>query len=266
MYLEYWGLDKYPFDNVPDPDFFFMSKPHEEGLTRLLYAVERGKGCALLSGEVGAGKTTLGKVLLRKISKERYDIAMIANPCLETKEFLQDILYKLGITDVPESKVEILRILYKKLTDNLEQNKGTLLIIDEAQFIAESTLEEIRLLLNYQLSNRFLLTIFLMGQPELVDKVKAIKQLAQRVEISYFLRSFNFKETTDYIFFREKKAGLSKNVFSKQAIEIIFEHSNGIPRIINNLCDLSLLVGSGEKKTMVTYEVIKDIIDDGAVF
>lgn len=266
MYLEYWGIKKYPFDNVPDPDFFFMSKPHEEGLTRLLYAVERGKGCALLSGEVGAGKTTLGKVLLRKISKERYDIAMIANPCLETKEFLQDILYKLGITDVPDSKVEILRILYKKLTDNLDQNKGTLLIIDEAQFIAESTLEEIRLLLNYQLSNRFLLTIFLMGQPELVDKVKAIKQLAQRVEISYFLRSFNFEETTDYIFFREKKAGLSKNVFSKQAIEIIFEHSNGIPRIINNLCDLALLVGSGEKKTMITYEVIKDIIDDGAVF
>ena len=137
MYLEYWGLKKYPFDNVPDPDFFFMSKPHEEGLTRLLYAVERGKGCALLSGEVGAGKTTLGNVLLRKISKERYDIAMIANPCLETREFLQDILYKLGITDVPDSKVEILRMLYTKLTGNLEQNKGTLLIIDEAQFIAE---------------------------------------------------------------------------------------------------------------------------------
>jgi len=266
MYLEYWGLKRYPFDNVPDPDFFFMSKPHEEGLTRLLYAVERAKGCALLSGEVGAGKTTLGKVFLRKISKERYDIAMIANPCLETKEFLQDILYKLGIADVPDSKVEILRILYKKLTDNLDQNKGTLLIIDEAQFIAETTLEEIRLLLNYQLSNRFLLTIFLMGQPELVERVKAIKQLAQRVEISYFLRPFNFKETTDYIFFREKKSGLSKNVFSKQAIEIIFEHSNGIPRIINNLCDLALLVGSGEKKKMITYEVIKDIIEDGAVF
>ena len=166
---------------------------------------------------------------------------------------VQDILYKLGITDVPDSKVEILRILYKKLTDNLEQNKETLLIIDEAEFIAGSTLEEIRLFLNYQLSNRFLLTIFL-GQPELVDKVKAIKQLAQRVEISYFLRSFNFKETTDYIFFREKRAGLSKNVFSKQAIEIIFEHSKGIPRIINNLCDLSLLVGSGEKKTMITYD------------
>jgi len=131
---------------------------------------------------------------------------------------VQDILYKLGITDVPDSKVEILRILYKKLTDNLEQNKETLLIIDEAEFIAGSTLEEIRLFLNYQLSNRFLLTIFL-GQPELVDKVKAIKQLAQRVEISYFLRSFNFKETTDYIFFERKRRASARMCLANRPLK-----------------------------------------------
>ncbi len=178
----------------------------------------------------------------------------------------REILYQFGEDSSKMGRIDILHRFNEVLYNNSKEGKKSILIIDEAQFIAESTLEEIRLLLNYQLSNRFLLTIFLMGQPELVDKVKAIKQLAQRVEISYFLRSFNFKETTDYIFFREKKAGLSKNVFSKQAIEIVFEHSNGIPRIINNLCDLALLVGSGEKKTMITYEVIKDIIDDGAVF
>jgi general secretion pathway protein A len=266
MYLEYWGLEKLPFENVPDPRFFYMSKPHEEGLTRLLYAVEMRKGCALLSGEAGCGKTSLSRVFMRKISGERLDVAVISNPCDDPKEFLQDVSYKLQLVNVPNSKVEILRMLNKKLTENMKANKETVLIVDEAQLLTEPTLEEIRLLLNFQLSDRFLITIFLLGQPELINKIKRIKQLEQRIAIRYFLRPFNAEETQIYILFRQKKAGGRKNLFSREAIELVYEYSGGMPRSINNLCDLALLVGFGEKRKMISSETIKDIIDDGEVF
>lgn len=266
MYLEYWGFKKFPFDNVPDPEFFYLSKTHEEGLTRLIYAVERRKGCALLSGDPGTGKTILSKVFLQRISGRRFNVAMISNPCLDTTEFLQDVLYKLDFKDVPNSKVQILQVLNKRLIENMNDDRETVLVIDEAQLLTEGTMEEIRLLLNFQLSNRFLLTIFLMGQPEMIEKIKRIKQLEQRIAIRYYLRPFNHEETAKYILFREKKAGGMKNVFSRQSIDLVFKHSNGVPRMINNLCDLALLVGSGAKKEMITSDLIKEILEDGAVF
>jgi len=266
MYLDYWGFERFPFDNVPDPDFFYLSKPHEEGLTRLIYAAQMRKGCALLSGDIGCGKTTLSKVFLQRMSKEKSDIALISNPCIEPKEFLQDVLYKFQITDVPDSKVEILRVLNNRLTENMKEDKETLLVVDEAQLLTEVTLEEIRLLLNFQLSNRFLLTIFLFGQPELINKIQKIKQLEQRIAIKYLLRPFNLKETTGYILFREKRAGAKKNVFSQQAIEMVYNHSEGLPRGINHLCDLALLIGFGEKRKTIGSEIIGDILDDGSVF
>jgi general secretion pathway protein A len=266
MYLEYWGLKKFPFDNVPDPEFFYLSKPHEEGLARLIYAVKRKKGCALLSGDPGSGKTILSKVFLQRIERDKFEIGIISNPCTDTVEFLQDILYKLDFKEVPNSKVQILQVLSRRLNENVDNGKETLLIIDEAQLLTSETLEEVRLLLNFQISNRFLLTIFLMGQPELLDKIKKIKQLEQRIAIKYYLRPFNFKETAKYVLFRMKRAGISRNVFTKQAIDLVFRHSSGLPRLINNLCDLALLVGSGEKREVISSDLIKDVLGDGAVF
>ncbi|MCP4683614.1 MAG: AAA family ATPase [Desulfobacterales bacterium] len=266
MYLDYWGFSKFPFDNVPDPDFFFLSRPHEEGLTRLLYAVERGKGCALLSGHIGCGKTTLSNVFIQKIPQENFDVGVITNPSPGPVQFLQDVLYKFGIPEVPDNKVRILQFLNNKLTGNLQENKETLLIVDEAQLLSEDTLEEIRLLLNFQLSKRFLLTIFLIGQPELVDKIEKIKQLEQRIAVKYSLRPFGLEETTDYIFFRQKKAGGTKNVLTRPAIETIYKHSGGLPRRINHLCDLAFLVAFGKKIKIINSRIIKDIIDDGTVF
>ncbi len=266
MYLEYWGFKRFPFDNVPDPTFFYLSKPHEEGLTRLIYAVEMRKGCALLSGEIGCGKTTLSKVFLERLSEDNFDVALISNPCLEPMEFLKDILYKFRITDVPETKVEILQRLNNRLTNNMNEGKETLLIVDEAQLLSQATLEEIRLLLNFQLSNRFLITIFLLGQPELIENIKKIRQLEQRIAITYFLRPFDLKETASYILFRQKKAGAAKNVFSQEAVELVYKHSYGLPRSINNISDLALLIGFGEKRDMINSQIIKDIIEDGAVF
>ncbi len=266
MYLDYWKFKKFPFENVPDPDFFYLSSSHEEGLTRLIYAAQMRKGSAMLSGEIGCGKTTLSMLFVRDLPEDKYDIGIIVNPKLDSNEFIQEILHQFGIGDIPDSKVKCLRLLNEKMLSNLDAGKETLLIIDEAQVLNESTFEEIRLLLNFQLNNRFLMTIILIGQPELVPKVKNIEQLDQRVAIKYHLAPFDYKDTERYIIFRQQKAGGRNNVFSEEAIEKIFEHTGGVPRKINNLCDLSLLIGSGVKGEIINEKIVEKIISDGAIF
>ena len=140
------------------------------------------------------------------------------------------------------------------------------MIVDEAQLLEKPTFEEIRLLLNFQLNNRFLLTIILLGQPELREKVSSIEQLNQRIAIRYHLRPFNHEETSRYILFRQEKAGKKENAFNKEAIDKIYEYSGGVPRKINNLCDLSLLIGFSSNEKIVGPEIIENIITDGALF
>ena len=266
MYLEYWGFDKFPFENVPDPDFFYLSKSHEEALTRLIYAAEMRKGGAMLSGEIGCGKTTLSKVYINELSPESYDIGLIINPKLESKEFLQEVLYQFGIENIPNTKVECLRGLNEKMVENMKMNKETLLIVDEAQLLSESTFEEIRLLLNFQLNNRFLMTVILLGQPELRHKVKSIEQLDQRIALKYHLTPFDMEETYKYIIFRQEKAGREDNIFNDEAINKIYEYTKGVPRKINNLCDLSLLIGFSTNEKNIGPDIVENIINDGALF
>ena len=266
MYLDYWKFKKFPFENVPDPDFFYLSKTHEEGLTRLVYAAEMRKGSAMLSGEIGCGKTTLSMVFVRELPEDKYDVGIIINPKLEAKEFLQEILYQFGIKDIPDTKVRCLRVLNEKMLENMNAGKETLLIVDEAQILNESTFEEIRLLLNFQLNSRFLMTIILIGQPELIRKVKGIEQLDQRIAIKYHLTPFNLEETERYITYRQKKAGGRNNVFSDEAIDKIYGHTGGVPRKINNLCDLSLLIGSSTGQNIIGKKIVENIIIDGALF
>lgn len=265
MYLEYWGFSEFPFENVPDPRFFYLSKSHEEALTRLIYAARMRKGGAMLSGGVGCGKTTLTKVYVQELSGEKYDIGLIINPKLEPVEFLQEVLYQFDIGEVPDTKVKCLRVLNEKMYENMEANRETLLIVDEAQLLNESTLEEIRLLLNFQLNDRFLMTVILIGQPELRDKIKEIEQLEQRIAIKYHLNPFDFNDTARYILFRQKKAGRKENIFSRQAIEKIFEYTDGVPRKLNNLCDLSLLVGFSKNQKIIDTKIIENVIKDGAL-
>jgi general secretion pathway protein A len=266
MYLDYWGFKRFPFENVPDPDFFYRSASHEEALTRLIYASEMRKGGAMLSGEVGCGKTTLSRVYINELSGKKFDIGLIINPKLESKEFLQEILYQFGIKNVPDTKGDCLRRLNDKMIENMKSGLETILIVDEAQLLDESTFEEIRLLLNFQLNNRFLLTIILLGQPELLQKIKDIIQLDQRIAIKYHLTPFHFEDTSRYIAFRQKKAGRNHTAFRPEAVEKIYEVSEGIPRKINNLCDLSLLIAFSANEKIVYPEIIEDIIRDGTLF
>lgn len=266
MYLEYWGFKEFPFENVPDPRFFYLSRSHEEALTRLVYAAKMRKGGAMLSGEIGCGKTTLTKVAVQDLSGDRFDIGLVINPKLEPLEFLQEVLYQFGVNEVPETKVKCLRALNDKMIENMRANRETLLMVDEAQLLSQATLEEIRLLLNFQLNDRFLITIILLGQPELKDKIKAIEQLEQRIAIRYHLTPFDFNDTARYIVFRQKRAGRNEGVFSKEAVEKIYEYTKGVPRKINNLCDLSLLIGFSKSEKLVHSEIIESIARDGALF
>ena len=265
MYLDYWGFQVLPFENVPDPRFFFLSKSHEEALTRLIYAGKMRKGGAMLSGEIGCGKTTLIKVCIQKLSGNEFDIGVIINPKLEPLEFIQEVLYQFGINDVPETKVKCLQKLNEKMIENAKTSKETLLIVDEAQLLTRSNLEEIRLLLNFQLNHRFLMTIMLVGQPEVKDKIKSLQQLDQRIPIKYHLEPFNYEDTASYIVFRLNKAGKKDNIFSSDAIQRIYDHSKGVPRNINNLCDLSLLLGYSQNESQVSSTIIESVINDGAL-
>jgi len=265
MYLEHWGFRKFPFENVPDPDFFYLSKTHEEALSRLIYAAKMRKGGAMLSGDIGCGKTTLTKVYIQKLSVEQFDIGLIINPKLEPLEFLQEVLYQLGMTDVPDSKGGCLHLLNEKMTQNVEAHKETLLIVDEAQALDESGFEEVRLLLNSQVNGRFPINVVLVGQPELRGKIKDMEQLEQRIAIKYHLTPFDQDDTARYITFRQEKAGGAKNVFTPEAIEKIYEITEGVPRKINNLCDLSLLIARSKNGKMVDPQIIEDIMSDGAL-
>lgn len=265
MYLEYWGFQKFPFENVPDPDFFYLSKTHEEGLTRLIYAAKMRKGGAMLSGDIGCGKTTLTKVYVQKLSAEQFDIGLIINPKLEPLEFLQEVLYQLGVTDLPDSKGACLRLLSEKMTENAKARKETLLIVDEAQALDESGFEEIRLLLNNNVNGGFPINVVLVGQPELRGKIKDMEQLEQRIAIKYHLTPFEQEDTARYITFRQEKAGGKGNVFTPEAMERIYEITEGVPRKINNLCDLSLLIGFSKNGKVVDLQIIEDIMSDGAL-
>ncbi|SPD71841.1 putative ATPase associated with various cellular activities AAA_5 [uncultured Desulfobacterium sp.] len=266
MYLEYWGLKSFPFDNIPDPDIFYMSSPHVEGLTRLLYAARNKKALSMLTGDVGSGKTALMKVFINKLlSEDSYDIAQISNPCHDSTEFLRDILYKLGMTEVPAKRFEIIRALEQMLTAKARSGKDIVIIVDEAQLLSPAALEEVRLLQNFNASAMPFISIFLLGQPGLLDNIKRQRQVCQRVSVSYFLRPLDLNDTARYIFFRQRKAGLKSNVFTRQAIEMIYRHSRGLAGVINNLCDMAFLVGFGEKKKAINLAIIKDVIQDGAI-
>jgi general secretion pathway protein A len=262
VYLEYWGLKKYPFENVPDPEFMYYSSEHEEALVRLVYAVKRNKGAVLLTGEVGCGKTMLSRVFIQQMTDTEFDIGLITNPSLVPLDFLKEALYQIGLDPQSNSKAELLKLLNDHMVDNMRKGRTTLFIIDEAQLIYQETFEEIRLLLNFQLNDRFLLNLVLIGQPELRDKIRAYKQLDQRIAIRYHLNPLSTQDTRNYIAFRLDKAGQKSNMFTDDAMQEIYHYSEGVPRKVNNICDLALLIGFSTTSEKIDSDIIKKVIKD----
>jgi general secretion pathway protein A len=266
LYLDYWGFKEKPFENTPDPRFIYYSAKHEEALMRLLYAVREKKGAAMLSGECGSGKTLLSRVVMAQLLNEssRYKVALIVNPAISKEELLTEIIYQFG-QDISkeDNKSELLRKLNDILYQNMNNKIHNVIIIDEAQAMEDdSTLEEIRLLLNFQLNDMFLLTLLLFGQPELKDKIDKIPQFKQRLAIKYHLDTLSRDETAEYIKQRCRVAGKIDPAFSDQAVSIIYNNSKGIPREINNICDLCLLIGLGKKASIIDEDTVREIIRD----
>jgi general secretion pathway protein A len=264
MYEAYWQLAQKPFENTPDPRFIYYTHQHREALARLIYVARERKGAALLTGEYGSGKTLLSRVLWEELQQEhKYASVFILNPRLTGLEFIQEIVYQLSGSSAAPNKIELFHTLHKIFYSNHNAGKHTILMIDEAQAIENKEIfEELRLLLNFQLEQSFLLTIILLGQPELRSIVAEMPQLSQRMFVRYHLRALSEAETRSYIEHRLAVAKAPRSLFTEDALKDIFLYSLGIPRRINNICDLALLVAFGNKLKEVDKQTIVNIGED----
>jgi general secretion pathway protein A len=263
MYNEYWHLKDKPFENTPDPHFIYWSKQHEEALSRMLYVINEKKGAALITGEYGGGKTVLSRELLNRLPAERYQTALLLNPMLSPSLLIREVIHQLG-GEVGSSASKA--VVYNKLNELLieidKSGRMVAIIIDEAQALGKADLEELRLMLNFQLNDRFLLTLILLGQPELMVKINKLPQLKQRFALRFHINALNESETKEYIEHRLKVAGGGPDIFDAEALAAIYQYALGIPRMINNVCDLALLEGSGEEAKQIGRELIGKIVAD----
>lgn len=265
MYLTHWGFKEKPFENTPDPRFLYKSANHEEALMRMFYCIKERKGAAMLTGEYGAGKTVLTRVLLKELLKDdaKYKVALVVNPSLSAINFLKEILFQLENKVFKGSKFDLVHRLNDILYASARENKEVVIITDEAQIIkSEEMFEELRLLLNFQMNDRFLLTLILVGQPELRPKIDMIPQLKQRLSLVAHLNGLSKDDVKKYIDYRCAVAGKDEKIFEDAASEAIAAACGGIPRKINTVCELSLLQGMLEKKSEIDSDITKKVLAD----
>lgn len=267
MYLEFFDLQQAPFSITPDPEFVYLSEKHQESLAHLIYGVTRGGGAGFvqLTGEVGTGKTTISRLFLQKLPEDT-QAALILNPNITPIELLENIFKELKIsTRGIKGK---LNAMVDKLNQSLlawwAEGKNTLVIIDEAQNIPRDTLEQLRLLTNLETDQQKLLQIILIGQPELKQLMqrKDLRQLAQRITSRFHLQSLSEQETHHYIKHRVAVSGGGSKLFTKGAIGKIYKQTQGIPRLINVLCDRALLVAFAAESKTVNRQHVNQAINE----
>ena len=264
MYKAHFGLSERPFSIAPDPQFLYMSRQHKEAMAHLSYGVQQGGGFILLTGEVGTGKTTLCRNLLKRLPDD-VDVALILNAAAQEDELLQSIADELNIAyEKNDSQKTLLNRLNQYLLESFSNKRKTVLIIDEAQLLSRDVLEQVRLLTNLETTKNKLLQIILIGQPELNDVLKRqdLRQLAQRVTARYHLNSIQRDDMTDYVTYRLKIAGCTTPIFTRQALNKIFRLTKGIPRLINVLCDHSLIAAYSKDSHLVDTKIVKQAAQD----
>jgi len=265
MYEAFYGLKQNPFNVTPDPQFLYLGEKHREALAHLVYGVKQKKGFIVITGEVGTGKTTLIRCLL-----ERFDgsngtkAAFLFNPKLSATDFLQFILKDLGLTVQGKTKGDSLHTLNEYLLNTYEKGEKVILIVDEAQGLHPHVLEEIRLLSNLETSKSKLLQIILVGQPELDRTLSSreFRQIRQRINMRYSLQPLSEKETKEYIEKRLQIAGAQDPIFTSRAIQEVYRQTRGIPRLINILCDNSLLNGFASERMRIDRKLVGDAARD----
>lgn len=258
MYYEYYGFQDKPFNQTPDPRFIFLSENHREAIAHLLYGINSHVGFISLTGEVGAGKTTVLRSLLSHLDADRYRTALIFNPALSPARLLRNIAREFGILPDAhgEAEVDILDRLNDFLIRENAEKRTVVLVIDEAQNLKADVLEQIRLISNLETDSDKLIQIILAGQPELLDLLKKrnLRQLNQRITVRYHLKPLDFKDTEDYINHRVEIAK-GRVFFSGRAVAQIFRYSGGLPRLINAAADRALLAGYTQNTKKITGHI-----------
>jgi general secretion pathway protein A len=265
MYAEYYGLTKQPFNLTPDPAFLFLTRQHREGLAGLAYAIQERKGFLVLTGIAGSGKTTLLAWLLQKLPPGRVKASVIFNPMLTRAEFLELVLLQFGVTEIPESKARRLEILRGLLEAGTAEGRVFVLIVDEAHKLDAELLEEVRLLGNFQDGKGAMLQILLIGQSELDETLAqpGLWQLKQRIAVRLAIQPLAAGEVLLYLQHRWQIAGGKLPLpIAAEAITAVGELSQGIPRLINSLCDNALMLAFAEDQREVTPAHVRSAAAD----
>jgi len=266
MYKKFFELTKNPFEISPDPYFFYGSAQHNEALANIFYGIRAHKGFVVVTGEVGTGKTLLVRCLLESLDRNQVAFSYLFNTRLNEEEFIRYIMQDLSLS-VPQSKGEMILQLNDYLIGRYRKGLTTVLIVDEAQNLSWEVLEEIRLLTNLETTKDKLLQIVLIGQPELDEKLESynVRQLKQRIALRCRLSPLTELETRDYIVRRLQRAGAKNGawtIFPDTVIKKVHQFSNGIPRLINTICENSLIVAYAKQSTTVTAEMIDEVAKD----
>jgi len=258
VYLDYYGLSEAPFSITPNPRFLYYSAKHREALNHMLYGIRERKGFVQITGEVGAGKSTLCRALLGQLGNN-YSTALILNPVLDADQMMRAIATEFGLDVRGLDRLEILEEINLFLLRQVEENREAVLLIDEAQDLTNDLLEQVRLLSNLETDDRKLLQIVLMGQPELRDRLNnpALRQLRQRITVRYHLSPLKRGEIGDYVHHRLAVSGSKgRPHFTRPALWRVYCYSQGIPRLVNAVCDKSLLAGFVQQRGNIDYSLV----------
>ena len=264
MYQEFYGLDASPFNITPDPRYLFYSQRHREAFEHILFGISQRTGFIQITGDVGTGKTTLCRAVLERLDKG-YATALILNPVMTGIQLLRSILRELDLNDRGNDRIRLIDRLNRFLLDRAEAEESVVLFVDEAQDMSDELLEQVRLLSNLETDDRKLLQIVLIGQPELRNRLERddLRQLRQRITVRYHLGPISRQETESYIQHRLRVAGGNgRPTFSAAAIRAIHRHSRGVPRLINAVCDKTLLCGYVEGRDHLCWRQVRRAIRD----
>ncbi len=265
-HLAYYELREEPFSIVPLTNFYYHNEQHDQAYMRLKRSVEGMKGLAVLVGEVGTGKTLLARRLLESLPDDQYEAALLVvlHSSVTGSWLIKRVAQQVGVTDTEGDKVDVIGRLYGRLNEIAEEGRRAVILIDEAHMLrSPETLEEVRGLLNLELSNSKLLSIVMFGMPELDMRLASEPALKQRMAVRFQLKNFTRETLVDYVRFRTFHAGSNKQIFSASALEAIYDFTKGNPRLVNVVCDNSLFEGFVRRVDLpVGREVVESVAAD----